>query len=307
MRDFFLKRLLLALPVVIGVMTITFALMYLLPGDPATSMLARSGASAEQIAALRVELGLDQSLLIQYTNYIFNTIQGNLGYSLASNEPVLDLLLSRLPKTLELVFTALVIAVPLGIVMGVTAAVNQNRWTDRSLMGLSALGVSVPSFWSGLMMILLFSVTLRWLPASGQGDLKHLILPALVLSFGAIGTIARTARTSMIDVLRADYIRTARAKGKSETDILYTHALPNALIPVVTMIGLQFGWLVSSSFIVESVFSRQGLGTLLINAILDKDLPLVQGAVLVTSILYVSLNLLVDLAYGWIDPRIRYD
>jgi peptide/nickel transport system permease protein len=307
MRDFFLKRLLLALPVVIGVMTITFALMYLLPGDPATSMLARSGASAEQIAALRVELGLDQSLLIQYTNYIFNTIQGNLGYSLASNEPVLDLLLSRLPKTLELVFTALVIAVPLGIVMGVTAAVNQNSWTDRSLMGLSALGVSVPSFWSGLMMILLFSVTLRWLPASGQGDLKHLILPALVLSFGAIGTIARTARTSMIDVLRADYIRTARAKGKSETDILYTHALPNALIPVVTMIGLQFGWLVSSSFIVESVFSRQGLGTLLINAILDKDLPLVQGAVLVTSILYVSLNLLVDLAYGWIDPRIRYD
>jgi peptide/nickel transport system permease protein len=281
--------------------------MYLLPGDPATSMLARSGASAEQIAALRVELGLDQSLLIQYTNYIFNTIQGNLGYSLASNEPVLDLLLSRLPKTLELVFTALVIAVPLGIVMGVTAAVNQNSWTDRSLMGLSALGVSVPSFWSGLMMILLFSVTLRWLPASGQGDLKHLILPALVLSFGAIGTIARTARTSMIDVLRADYIRTARAKGKSETDILYTHALPNALIPVVTMIGLQFGWLVSSSFIVESVFSRQGLGTLLINAILDKDLPLVQGAVLVTSILYVSLNLLVDLAYGWIDPRIRYD
>ena len=270
-------------------------------------MLARSGASAEQIAALRVELGLDQSLLIQYTNYIFNTIQGNLGYSLASNEPVLDLLLSRLPKTLELVFTALVIAVPLGIVMGVTAAVNQNSWTDRSLMGLSALGVSVPSFWSGLMMILLFSVTLRWLPASGQGDLKHLILPALVLSFGAIGTIARTARTSMIDVLRADYIRTARAKGKSETDILYTHALPNALIPVVTMIGLQFGWLVSSSFIVESVFSRQGLGTLLINAILDKDLPLVQGAVLVTSILYVSLNLLVDLAYGWIDPRIRYD
>ena len=217
------------------------------------------------------------------------------------------MLLEVLPKTLILVFVALLIAVPVGTLMGVTAAVQQNTWVDRLLVGISALGVSIPSFFLALIMILLFSVTLRWLPASGQGGLEHLILPTLVLAFGAFGTVVRTARTSMIDVLKQDYIRTARAKGKSERAILYGHALPNALVPVVTMIGLQFGWLVSGSFIVETVFSRQGLGSMMINAILDKDLPLVQGAVLCTAILYVTLNLLVDLTYGLIDPRIRYD
>lgn len=307
MGKFILRRLLSAIPVIFGVITITFALMYLLPGDPAASMLARSGASAAQIEQLRVELGLDQPLYRQYLVYIADVLRGDLGTSLASNRPVADMLLEVLPKTLTLVFAALLIAIPLGTLMGVTAAVRQNSWVDRLLVSISALGVSVPSFWLALMMILLFSVTLRWLPASGQGSVAHLVLPTLVLAFGAIGTVARTARTSMIEVLKQDYIRTARAKGKSERAILYRHALPNALVPVVTMIGLQFGWLVSGSFIVETVFSRQGLGSMMINAILDKDLPLVQGAVLGTSILYVTLNLLVDLTYGLIDPRIRYD
>ena len=307
MGRFILQRILAAVLVILGVITITFVLMYMLPGDPAASMLARSGASGEQIAQLRAEMGLDRPLYSQYFYYIADMLSGDLGTSLASDRPVAVMLLEVLPKTLILVFAALLIAVPVGTLMGVTAAVQQNTWVDRLLVGISALGVSIPSFFLALIMILLFSVTLRWLPASGQGGLEHLILPTLVLAFGAFGTVVRTARTSMIDVLKQDYIRTARAKGKSERAILYGHALPNALVPVVTMIGLQFGWLVSGSFIVETVFSRQGLGSMMINAILDKDLPLVQGAVLCTAILYVTLNLLVDLTYGLIDPRIRYD
>lgn len=307
MGRFILMRLLSSVPVVLGVVTITFALMYLLPGDPAATMLARSGASGAQIAALRAELGLDRPLYQQYFLYIADVLRGELGVSLASNKPVTTMLLEVLPRTLALVFAALLLAIPVGTVMGVTAAVRQNSLVDRLLVGISALGVSLPSFWLALLMILLFSVTLRWLPASGQGGIEHLVLPTLVLAFGAIGTVARTARTSMIEVLKQDYIRTARASGKSEREVLYRHALPNALVPVVTMIGLQFGWLISGSFIVETVFSRQGLGSMLINAILEKDLPLVQGAVLATSILYVTLNLLVDLTYGVIDPRIRYD
>lgn len=307
MGRFILQRILAAVLVILGVITITFVLMYMLPGDPAASMLARSGASGEQIAQLRAEMGLDRPLYSQYFYYIADMLSGDLGTSLASDRPVAVMLLEVLPKTLILVFVALLIAVPVGTLMGVTAAVQQNTWVDRLLVGISALGVSIPSFFLALIMILLFSVTLRWLPASGQGGLEHLILPTLVLAFGAFGTVVRTARTSMIDVLKQDYIRTARAKGKSERAILYGHALPNALVPVVTMIGLQFGWLVSGSFIVETVFSRQGLGSMMINAILDKDLPLVQGAVLCTAILYVTLNLLVDLTYGLIDPRIRYD
>ena len=307
MGRFIRLRLFASVPVVLGVVSITFALMYLLPGDPAATMLARSGASSEQIAALRAELGLDRPLYEQYFVYVGEVLRGDLGLSLASNKPVTTMLLEVLPKTLALVFAALFIAIPVGTVMGVTAAVRKDSFVDRLLVGVAALGVSIPAFWLALLMILLFSVTLRWLPASGQGGIEHLVLPTLVLAFGAVGTVARTARTSMIDVLNQDYIRTARASGKSEREVLYKHALPNALVPVITMIGLQFGWLISGSFIVETVFSRQGLGSMLINAILEKDLPLVQGAVLATAILYVTLNLLVDIAYGIIDPRIRYE
>jgi ABC-type dipeptide/oligopeptide/nickel transport system permease component len=301
------KRLLMVLPVLLGVVTLTFALLHLLPGDPAEAMLARSGAGAAQIAALRTALGLDAPLPLQYLHYLGRVVQGDLGRSLVSQEPVVRLLATRLPQTLQLVFCAMLIAVPLGTALGIAAALHRNTWIDRTLVALSSLGVSVPSFWLGLMAILLFAVTLRWLPASGQGDFAHLILPSAVLAFGAVGTVLRTARTSMVEVLRQDYIRTARAKGLGATALVWRHALPNALVPVVTMVGLQFGWLVSGSFIVETIFSRQGLGMALINAILEKDLPVVQGAVLVISVLYVTLNLLVDLVYGLIDPRIRYE
>lgn len=307
MGKYLMRRLLLALPVILGAITINFALINLLPGDPAATMLARSGASAAQVAQLRSDLGLDQPLQVRYFDYLKGLAHGDLGQSIVYHESVAGMIATRLPPTLALVLTALLLAVPIGAAIGIVSALFKDRWLDRILVAISSLGVSLPSFWLALMMILLFSVELGWLPASGQGGARHVILPAMVLAIGAVGTMARTARTSMVEALRQDYVRTARAKGLSETRIVLRHALPNALIPVVTIIGLQFGWLLSNSLIIETVFSRQGIGTILIESILKKDIPVVQGAVLVISGLYVLLNLLVDLAYAAIDPRIRYD
>jgi peptide/nickel transport system permease protein len=307
MRRYIFKRLLAALPVVFGVITVAFVLLYLLPGDPASTMLARSGASAEDIAELRTELGLDDPLYIQYAKYISSTVRGDFGRSMVSQEPVLKLLVARIPTTLELVMVALLLAVPIGTLLGTIAAVKQNTWIDRLVVAFASIGVSMPSFWLGLMLILLFSVTLGWLPSFGQGSFKHVILPAAVLGLGAIGTITRTARTSMVDVLKQDYIVTARAKGLAEHVMLFRHALRNALIPIVTIVGLQFGWLLSGSIIVEAVFSRQGLGLILIDSVLEQDLPVVQGAVLLSSVLYIFLNLIVDLIYGFVDPKVRYE
>ena len=307
MGRYILKRLLTALPVVLGVFTIAFVLLYLLPGDPASTMLARSGASAQQIAQLRADLGLDEPLYRQYVKYLNSAVQGDFGRSMVSQEPVLKLLMARIPTTLELVMAALLLSIPFGTLLGIIAAVHQNTWIDRVLVAFASIGVSMPSFWLGLMLILFFSVTLGWLPSFGQGSFKHLILPALVLGFGAVGTITRTARTSMVEVLKQDYIVTARSKGLAEHTVLLRHALRNALIPIVTIVGLQFGWLLSGSIIVEAVFSRQGLGLLLIDSILEQDLPVVQGAVILTSVLYIFLNLVVDLAYGFVDPKVRYD
>lgn len=297
----------MAVPVLVGVGTIAFALMYLLPGDPASAMLARSGASAEQIAELRQELGLDSPFHVQYALYFSRVLQGDLGNSVVSQEPVSELLLSRLPTTLELVFAALAVAVPLGIGCGVLAAVRKDQWIDRTIVAVSSIGVSVPSFWFGLMLILVFSVYLGWLPAFGASSPAHLVLPAGVLAFNAVGTLTRTARSSMLNVLRQDYIRTARAKGLGAMAVLYRHALRNSLVPVVTIVGLQFGWLVSGSFIVEAVFSRQGIGLLFINSIVERDFPVIQGAVLLAAAMYVALNLIVDILYVIVDPRIRYD
>ena len=307
MAAYLFGRLTMAVPVLVGVGTIAFALMYLLPGDPASAMLARSGASAEQIAELREELGLDAPFHVQYAGYFSRVLRGDLGNSIVSQEPVAELLLSRVPTTLELVFAALIVAVPLGIACGVLAAVRKDQWVDRAIVAVSSIGVSVPSFWLGLMLILVFSVYLGWLPAFGANSPAHLVLPAAVLAFNAVGTLTRTTRSSMLDVLRQDYIRTARAKGLGATAVLYRHALRNALVPVVTMVGLQFGWLVSGSFIVEAVFSRQGIGLLFINSIVERDFPVIQGAVLLAAVMYVVLNLLVDMLYVIVDPRIRYD
>jgi len=304
---FLIRRIAVAIPVVFGVVTLSFLIMHLLPGDPVSTMLARSGATPTQIEQLRAELGLNLPFHEQYLAYLGNLLMGNLGRSLVSSASVANTLADSIPSTLELTTLAMVVAIPAGILMGALAGVLQKSWIDKAVLSFTAVSVSVPAFWIGLMMVLLFSVELGWLPSSGQGSVKHLILPTLALSFSAVSTIARATRTSMLEVLRQDYILTARAQGKSEWNILFRQALPNALVAVVTMIGLQYGWLFSGAFFIEAAFSRKGLGSVLVEAILQKDFPLVQGAVLVTALFYVALNIIVDVLYAVIDPRIRFD
>ncbi|NBB47843.1 ABC transporter permease subunit [Rhizobium sp. CRIBSB] len=307
MLTFISRRIVASLPVVLGVVTLSFALMYLLPGDPVSTMLARSGASAQQIEQLREQLGLNLPLYQQYFSYLGNVLRGDFGRSIVSSDSVLNLLANSVPSTLLLATLAMLVAIPVGILLGAVAAVSKSVWFDRLVLGFNAVSISVPAFWFGLMMVLLFSVQLGWLPASGQGSIAHLVLPTLTLSLGATATIAKAARTSMLDVLKQDYILTARAQGKSDVSIMFKHALPNAMISVVTMIGLQFGWLFSGAFFVEAAFSRKGLGSVMVDAILDKDFPLVQGAVLLTSLVYVALNIVIDVIYALIDPRIRFE
>ena len=307
MFRFIVRRIIASLPVVLGVVSLSFALMYLLPGDPVSTMLARSGASVQQIEQLRDQLGLNLPLYEQYFSYLGNVLLGNFGRSIVSSDSVLNLLANSVPSTLLLTTLAMLVAIPVGILLGAIAAVSKSVWFDRLVLGFNAVSISVPAFWFGLMMVLLFSVQLGWLPASGQGSIAHLVLPTLTLSLGAMGTIAKAARTSMLEVLKQDYILTARAQGKSNVSIMIEHALPNAMISVVTMIGLQFGWLFSGAFFVEAAFSRKGLGSVMVDAILDKDFPLVQGAVLLTSLVYVALNIVIDVIYALIDPRIRFE
>ena len=307
MLRFLIGRILSAIPVIFGVVTLSFLILHMLPGDPVTVMLARSGATPDQIETLREELGLNLPLFQQYLAYLGNVLTGDFGRSIVSSTPVIDMVMDNLPPTLLLTSLAMAVAVPVGIVMGALAGVLRNSWLDRFVMAFTAVSVSMPAFWIGLMLVMLFAVQLGWLPAAGQGSPEALILPVLALSLGAISTVARATRTNILDALKQDYILTARAQGKSDAVILFRHALPNALVPVVTMIGLQFGWLFSGAFFIEAAFSRKGLGTVLVDAINGSDFPLVQGAVLFTALFYVVLNILVDLAYALIDPKIRFD
>ena len=301
------KRLLASIPVLWGVTTLVFLAIHLLPGDPAELMLAESGGSAESIAYLRTQLGLDDPLYVQYGRFLLNTLRGDLGRSIFTNRPVLQTILEQLPSTIELALAAMLVAIALGTGLGILAALNHNSWLDNACMAIAVAGVSVPIFWSGLLLILLFSSTLHWLPATGQGGLRHLLLPAVVLGFASSGTIARLVRSSLLEVLYKEYITTARAKGLSERLILTHHALKNALIPVITVVGLQFGFLLGGAVVTETVFSRQGIGGLIVDAILWKDFPLVQGGVLLAAVTYTLVNLLVDISYAFTDPRIRHD
>lgn len=307
MLRFLIGRILSAIPVIFGVVTLSFLILHMLPGDPVTVMLARSGATADQIEALREELGLNLPLFQQYLSYLGNVLTGDFGRSIVSSTPVIDMVMDNLPPTLLLTSLAMAVAIPVGIVMGALAGVLRNSWVDRFVMAFTAVSVSMPAFWIGLMLVMLFAVQLGWLPAAGQGSPEALILPVMALSLGAISTVARATRTNILDALKQDYILTARAQGKSDAVILFRHALPNALVPVVTMIGLQFGWLFSGAFFIEAAFSRKGLGTVLVDAINGSDFPLVQGAVLFTALFYVVLNIIVDVAYALIDPKIRFD
>jgi len=301
------RRLIGAIPVLWGVATLVFVIMRLLPGDPAAVMLSEAGGSAAAIAELRAELGLDDPLPVQYGRYLFSLLRGDLGSSLFSHRPVATIIAEQLPSTIELAVAAMLIAVILGIGLGLLAAVKHGAWLDTAATALAVTGVSAPIFWSALILIWLFSLKLEWLPATGQNGLDHLILPALVLGFASSGAIARLVRASLLEVLDQDFVSTARAKGLRERTVLLRHTLKNALIPVATVIGLQFSFLLGGTVVTETIFSRQGIGRLMVNAILWKDFPVVQGVVLLSALVYTLANLTVDIVYAYLDPRIHYE
>jgi len=305
MLTFTVRRLFSTILVLWGVVTLTFFAIRLLPGDPATLLISQGGGSAEDIAELREQLGLNDPLPVQYVRFLWGLVHGDLGTSLVSRRPVVDAVQEQLPHTLALATTATLLSVLLGVSMGILAATHHGSWIDQLCVALSVLGVSVPILMSGLLFILLFSLALGWLPATGQGSWRHLVMPSLVLSLASMGTIARLVRAQMLEVLPEDYITVARAKGVSEQVILWRHALSNALIPVITVIGLQFGSLLGGTVVTESLFSRRGLGRLVVDAIFWKDYPLVQGVVILGAAIYVGVNFLVDMSYGLLDPRIR--
>jgi peptide/nickel transport system permease protein len=301
------RRLVSSLPVLVLVSIIVFVIMYVLPGDPVDLMLVETGSSPEARERLRTQLGLDRPLYAQYTDFVGRALRGDFGRSIQNRRPVLDMILSQLGATLELTAAGIIIACVVGIGLGTIAALRQNSWADAAVMGFALLGVSMPIFWSGLMLIYFFALYLGWFPATGQGGLIRLVLPATALGLSSAGLIARLVRSSVLEVLRQDYVRTARAKGQSEPFVVAKHVLKNAFIPVITMIGLQVGHLIGGAVVTETVFARQGIGTITVRAILFKDFPVVQGAVFLTAIGYMVANFLVDLSYSALDPRIRFE
>ncbi|HEX9269610.1 MAG TPA: ABC transporter permease [Candidatus Limnocylindria bacterium] len=312
MAAFVAKRLVESIPVLLLASLLVFSILHLIPGDPIDAMLGAAAAGvgspeqrAELEAQVRADLGLDDPLAVQYVRWLGDALRGDLGQSYLRHQSVSRLILDRLPSTLELAGAAMLLSVVLGIGLGVLAALRRNTPIDHAVMLISLGGVSMPSFAFAILMILLFSVTLGLVPATGSGGFDRLILPALVLGYEGTGLIARLTRASLLEVLGLEYIRTARAKGLRARTIIGRHALRNALVPIVTIVGLQIGRLLAGSVIVETVFARQGIGQLAIEAILTKDYPVVQGVILLTATGYVLANLLVDVSYGYLNPKIR--
>lgn len=303
MIQFFLQRLFAAVPVVIGVTVLAFSMSHLTPGDPVSIMLGER-ATAEDVARLRAQLGLDEPLPVQYGRFISHAVRGDLGTSIRSGQPVLREIADRLGPTGALTGAAMLLAIVIGVTLGTLAAVARSPVTEAIIMVFALLGISMPTFWSGLLFIMLFALTLNWLPVTGTG-LSGLILPAVTLALPAAAVLARITRSSLLEVLNQDYIRTARSKGVRPARVTVKHALRNAFIPVLTIIGLQFGGLMAGSVIVESVFARPGIGRFAVNSILARDFPQIQGIVLLAGLLYVVINMLVDLLYGVFDPRIQ--
>ncbi|HEX9326522.1 MAG TPA: nickel ABC transporter permease [Reyranella sp.] len=306
MLTWILRRILAVVPVLFGVTLAVFSMLFLVPGDPVKMMLAEFVTNPDQVAQMRAQLHLDEPILKQYGRFVTGAVRGDLGTSIRSRRPVTTEIGENLASTAQLALAAMLVAIGLGIPLGLLAALSRNSWLDVASMGTALLGVSMPSFWLGLLLIFVFSLHLAWFPATGGGDLHHLILPAVTLGMIAAAIIARLTRSSMLEVLGQDYVRTARAKGLGGFSVVVRHALKNALIPIITIFGLQFGNLLAGAVIVETVFSRPGLGRLIVGGILNKDFPLVQGVVLFVATIYVLINLLVDLAYAYADPRIRF-
>jgi len=301
------RRLLQAIPVLLGVSFVVFSMLHLVPGDPVLIMLQGSQATSEQITSLRHQLGLDRPFLVQYGQYLWDLAHGDLGTSYRMRMPVLTLVASQFGSTLQLTLASLLLAVGLGLSLGIVAAYNRDTSVDSISMGISIFGVSVPNYLLALVLILFFSVRLGWFPATGQGGWKRLVLPAVAMGWGYAAIIARLVRQNLVEVWHQDYVLSARAKGLAERAILLRHALKNSLIPTVTIIGLQFGHMMASAVVIETVFARQGIGRLIVQAITAKDFPMVQGLVLFTASSYVLANILVDISYGYLDPRIRYE
>jgi ABC-type dipeptide/oligopeptide/nickel transport system permease component len=303
----YVRRTLLAgIAVAVGVSVLTFSLLHFLPGDPVVVMLGDAGDSSARIAALRADLGLDDPVAVQYARYVGGLLRGDLGRSVRSNRPVAEEIRQQAPNTLALTFASLGLAVVLGVPLGALAGYYRGGWLDRVSVTVSLLGVSFPSFWLGMLLMFVFALWLGWLPATGQGGPERLVLPALTLGLQGMAVIALVTRAKTREVLAQAYLTTARAIGAPEARLLRRDALKNVMIPVVTLVGLQFATLLGGSVIVENVFARQGMGRLAVDAILARDIPVVQGVVLVTSAVYVLVNLLVDVVCAALDPRIRY-
>jgi peptide/nickel transport system permease protein len=305
MTRYITNRVLSTIPVLLIVSVLVFFMIHLVPGDPVQIMLGESGASAEQIARIRTQLGLDRPLPVQYGQFMKQVVTGQVR-SIRTQQPVVQAFWHLFPNTLQLTVASLLLAAVFGIVLGVIAATHQHTWIDTVAMAGSFLGVSMPNFWLALLLIYFFAVRLGWLPATGAGTPQQLILPSLVLALQQIALIARLVRANMVEVLQEEYIKTARAKGLRERSVLWGHALRNACLPIVTLLGLNFGYLLSGTVIIETVFARPGIGRYIVDGILQKDFPLVQAAVLMTATIYLLVNLLTDLSYALIDPRISH-
>lgn len=306
MIQYILKRLTMLIPVLLGVTVVSFSLLQIVPGDPAV-LLAGEDANPEFIEAVRREYGFDQPLYVQYFRFISHAVQGDFGISIRNREPVVNLLMQRFAFTVQLSFLSILIAAFIGLIAGVISATRQYSIFDNLSMMGALFGISMPIFWLGLLLMLVFSVNLRWFPAGGSGGLKYLILPAIALGAASAAVIARMTRASMLEVIRQDYIRTARANGLREWVVIYKHALKNAMIPVITVFGLEFGYMLGGAVLTETVFSLPGVGRLMVEGIFQRDYPVVQGAMLLVATTFVLVNLLTDIAYAFFDPKIRYE
>jgi ABC-type dipeptide/oligopeptide/nickel transport system permease component len=305
MLPYLIRRLILFVPTIWVALTLVFVIFRLVPGDPAR-LMAGDAATEEAIEALRVEMGLDRSIFAQYLNYLGDLLQGDLGRSRVYQQNALEPLMDRLPNTLLLATAAMAIALAVGVTAGVISALKPGSWLDHVSMFTAVIGVSMPSFWLGLMLVILFSVRLEWLPVAGYNERLAIVLPALTLAANQMAVLARMTRSTMLGVMSQDYVRTARAKGLRERVVVVMHALRNAMIPTMTVAGMQLGYLLGGSLVVEAVFAWPGLGRLMLDSIQQRDYPLIQAIVLVFAVLMLGVNLLVDVLYVVVDPRVRY-